>query len=98
MTVFESFKIKNIDELAEWLDDNWMDDDSPWILWWDKKYCDNCECVLCEAPYYFGGQIECSYCEVNDRCRFFEDRHIDDILDNKAIAKMWLESEVNDGI
>lgn len=98
MTVFESFKNKNLDELAKWLSDNWESDNSPWCLWWDRKYCDNCEGIICDAPWLYSGEIECSYCEVNDKCRFFEDRHIDSILDDVVIAKMWLESEVEDGV
>ena len=38
MTVFESFKTKNIDELAEWLSEHCMFDTAPWWNFWDENY------------------------------------------------------------
>lgn len=84
MTVYESFKSKSIDELAEWLDKHVIDD-SPWIGWFDRKYCNKCDAVHYEDDDY-------SWCELNGKCRFFQD--MPNIPDNKQIIKMWLEREI----
>ena len=84
MTVYEYFMSKSIDELAEWLNEN-IADDSPWISWWDRKYCNKCDGVLYEGSEY-------GWCELNNKCKFFQD--MDGIPDNKQIIKMWLEREI----
>lgn len=90
MTIFENFKNKNIDELADWFHEYCSFDDAPWWRWWDEKYCKKCEpkTVYVEA---FDRECECAWCELNSNCRFFLD--MDDIPDEKQIIKMWLESE-----
>lgn len=86
-------KLKNMstEDLAEWLDQYGQFDNSPWITWFDQKYCKNCEDIMCK---YENGEREfpCSYCEVYDTCKFFPDLH--EVPDNKMIIKMWLEMEV----
>lgn len=91
MTNYEHITHMRVDEMAKWIDKYGMFDNSPWMSWFDQKYCKNCEDIMCK---YEAGTREfpCSYCEVYDTCRFFQD--LDDILDNKMIIKMWLESEV----
>jgi len=104
MTNFESIKQMSIDELAEWLDEYGQFDCSPWSEWFSKKYCANCESVKCKyedtektlgfTPYRFGyydGNVECSYCELEKKCRFFPD--LKDVPDNLEIIKMWLTKE-----
>ena len=90
-TVFDKFKSMNIDNLAEFLDKYGMFDNSPWMTWFDKQYCSNCESIMC---HYEDSTHEfpCSYCEWNGNCKFFPD--LDEAPDNKMIVKMWLESEV----
>ena len=46
--VFDKFKSMNIDELAEWLDKYGMFDNSPWMSWFDQKYCKGCEDIMCK--------------------------------------------------
>lgn len=89
MTVYESFKSKSIDELAEWLDKHVIDD-SPWISYFDRKYCNKCKPIHCEDGDCGSGEY--SWCELNGKCRFFQD--MPDIPDNKQIIKMWLEREI----
>lgn len=101
MTVFESFKTKNVDEIAEWLDKNGIYDGSPWMHWWDKNYCSKCETVIDYVPDDEGEEtwhigMECAWCELHDKCRFFQD--MDDMPDNKQIIKLWLESEIEIGM
>lgn len=91
MTKFESIKSKNIDELAEWLDKHGMYSGSPWMIWWDKNYCQKCEAEYTYSKV-FKKEIECGWCEVNGKCRYFQD--MDDIPDNEEVIKMWLETEV----
>lgn len=91
MTYFDILKSMDIHQFAEWLDENCRFDDSPWIAWWDAKYCKNCEPIMC---CYKGSNREfpCSWCEIEHNCKFFQ--NIDEVPNNKEIIKMWLESEV----
>lgn len=92
LTWFEKIKLMDIDEFAEWLDENGQFDGSPWSAWWDKTYCKNCESIMC---HYEGSELEfpCAWCEINEnKCKFFPE--MDDVPDSKEIVKMWLESEV----
>ena len=90
MTVFDGMKSKNIDEFAEWLDKYGQFDGSSWMEWFDSNYCSKCEPIMC---HYKVSEIEipCSWCELNDKCKYFPD--MDHSPDNKDIIKMWLESE-----
>lgn len=91
MTVFESIKCKNIDELAEWLDEYGIQDFSPWSNWFDRNFCKNCEIID------KGDIFEYSWCELNDgKCKFFQD--MDEAPWGKQIVRMWLESEDNNGV
>ncbi len=104
MTNFKRLQTMTIDELAEWLDENGMFDNSPWSEWFNKTYCDKCESIKCKyvdaeeklgfTPYIFGsysGDLECAYCELEKKCRFFTD--LEDIPDNKKVIEMWLIEE-----
>lgn len=89
MNVFEKIKSKNIDELTKWLNEYGAVDDAPWIEWWDNVYCGNCDSELIDHPLF--GETECAWCELHNKCRFFEE--LNNIPDNKQIIKLWLESE-----
>ena len=91
MTQFEKFKNMDIDHLAEWIDEYGQFDSSPWMSWFDEKYCKNCPDII----YKYADdsrEFPCSYCEVYNTCKFFPD--LDEVPDNKMIIKMWLGSEV----
>ena len=90
MTIFESIKSKNIDELTERIDEYGMYDCSPWIDWFDSTYCQQCSE---ESFYDEESDVEtvCTYCEYYNKCRFFE--HMDEVPDSKQIIKMWLKLE-----
>jgi hypothetical protein len=88
MTVFEDITSKNIDEFAKWLNENGSDN-SPWILWFDEKYCRKCKGVPINESEPWK---KCAWCELHNKCRFFAD--IESVPDCLQIAKMWLESEV----
>lgn len=90
MTVYENIKSKNIDEFAEWLDKYGFYEDSPWMDWWNKNYCGKCESEIVFAPY-LNHNIECCWCELNNRCKFFPE--MDKQPSSKEMIKMWLESE-----
>ncbi len=102
MTNLEKIKNMSIDELAEWLDKNGMFDNSPWMNLFNEKYCAKCESIKCKyadaeeklgiTPFSYSGEIECAYCELENKCRFFPE--LDDVPDNKEMIKMWLEEEV----
>lgn len=101
MTNFRKLQSMSIDELAEWLDENGVVDNSPWVLHFNNKYCANCESVVCKyedaervvgfKPFY-DDEVECAYCEVYGKCRYFEDR--DEVPDGVEMVKLWLNSEV----
>lgn len=84
MNKFDGIMSMNIDELAEWLANNWLHDNNPSINWFDDKYCKKCEPVIIDGYEY-------AWCEVNHKCRYFQD--IDDIPDCTHMTKLWLESE-----
>ena len=90
MTVFESIKSKNIDELSEWLDKYGAMDCSPWTKWFDENYCSKCEA---EEIYVsaIDAKHECAWCELHGKCKYFQE--MNDIPDNKQVIKMWLETE-----
>jgi hypothetical protein len=92
MTVFESIKSKNIDEIVDWLDEYGDFDGSPWMKYFNENYCGKCETIMC---HYENSDKEfpCSWCELFKKCKFF--RQMDDIPDNKDIIKMWLESSID---
>ena len=101
MTLFDKFKSMTIDELAEFIDEYGMYDNTPWMNWWDKNYCDKCESIKLDydetqkilniVPFFKEAKIECAYCEVYNKCRYFLDN--DDVPSTKDIIKMWLEAE-----
>ena len=85
MTNFEKLKSMNEEEMSEFLDSIISVDDNPWIDWFNKKYCENCETI--EVNHY--AHINCSYCEVNGNCKYFQDK--DDIPNNKEMIELWLK-------
>jgi hypothetical protein len=105
MTIFESINSKNIDEFAKWLDKYGAYEDLSWMKWWNENYCQKCEMVTIPREEYarivgwklcsdYHGNIDCGYCEVNGRCRYFED--MDEVPDSIEIIKLWLETEAED--
>jgi hypothetical protein len=107
MTNIEKLKAMTLDELAEWLDKNGMFDNSPWMNWFNKNYCEKCESIKIaytdvkeklNLEPWFGHTIECAFCELADesgvkKCRFFPE--FDDVPDNKEMIKMWLSEEAD---
>lgn len=90
MTNFEKLKSMNEEEISEFLDSIANIYDSPWIVWFNKKYCENCETIK-RYTRYPDICCDCTYCEVNGNCRYFQDK--DDIPDNKEMIELWLASE-----
>lgn len=90
MTVFDNFKSRTVDELAEWLNEYCAYDCAPWIFWFDTTYCKNCEPEIVESDCH--RNMEYGWCELNGKCRYFQ--HMNEIPNNKQVIKMWLEREV----
>lgn len=90
MTVFDSIKNKNIDELVDWIDEHFDFDNAPYWRWWDENYCKKCEPIE-TGTNVFGYPLEHAYCEVYGNCKFFKD--MKEIPNSKQTIKMWLESE-----
>ena len=93
MTNFRKIQSMSVEELAKWLDQNGMWDNSPWSKWFDSTYCQRCESVKATVDDYFGHR-ECkfAYCELEKKCRYFDD--YDEVPDGVEMAKLWLEAEV----
>lgn len=91
MTMFENLQSMNIDQFAEWFEENCLHDDDPCIEWFNKTYCKNCEPVVNKNE--MGYKMEYGYCELNGKCRYFKD--MNEMSSNKETIKMWLESECN---
>lgn len=92
MTNFEKIHNMNIDELSEWLDKYGIFDGGPWIEWFNKTYCNNCEEIMCHYEGFQEREFPCSYCELEYHCRYFPD--MNDTPNNKDMIKMWLTMEV----
>lgn len=91
MTVFEKIKAMDVDEFATWFDESCTHDDDPSIKWWNDTYCAKCESVTGRFVDS-EREMEFAYCELYDRCRFFQD--MDHVPSSEEMIKMWLESEV----
>ena len=86
----DKIKSKSLDEFAEWLDKYGAFDDSPWLNWWNENYCSKCDSEVIKT-LIFENETECAWCELHNKCRFFQD--MDEVPDSKQMIKMWLESE-----
>jgi hypothetical protein len=103
MTNLKHIQSMSLEDFAEWLDEHGQFDDSPWMHWFAQKYCDKCESIKCryqDVEQLLGfdamsseREVECAYCEVYGKCKYFEE--IDDIPNNLEIIKMWLNKEAD---
>ena len=48
MNNFEKLKSMSAEELAEWFDKYIAFDNAPYMIWFDQKYCKNCEPIMCK--------------------------------------------------
>ena len=88
MTNYEKIQSMSLDELERWLFAYGIVE-GPWNEWFSKKYCDKCEPIRVTVPDLGNKQCDCSFCEINDYCRFFEN-HKGGV---PSEIKLWLESE-----
>ena len=95
MNTYEKIKSMSIEELTDWIDKYGQFDDSPWMEWFDKTYCKNCESIKCHSKPS-SAEIPCAYCELHDNCKFFP--NIEHIPDTKDIVRMWLETEADKSV
>ena len=101
MTNFEKIKAMSLEDIAKFIDEHGMYDDTPWMNWWDKNYCDKCESVILNfedtkkilglTPFYEDNETECAYCEVHHKCKYFP--NLEEEPSMFDIVKMWLEAE-----
>ena len=92
MTNYEKLTKMTIKQLANWLDKYGKFDCSPWMTWFDINYCQKCDPEIVTVPAFNNSEAECSYCELNHKCRLFP--KIKEEPSNLDIIKMWLEQEV----
>ena len=100
ITHYSHITSMSIEELAKWLDEHGQFDGSPWLEWFDKKYCKNCESitlspeeakVTLDFEHFYYIESTCAYCELRHECRFFPGR---ETPDNEDIITMWLKEAV----
>lgn len=99
MTRYEKMSSFSIDELTEWIYEYGHHDDSPWMTWFDKKYCTNCTPIRLTREevreknlgleMWYSDSREFSYCEVNHKCRFFDEEP-----NLTFTIRTWLEEEI----
>ena len=88
MTNIEKLRAMSLDEFSLWLDENGLFDNSPWMNWFDKEYCENCEAE--KVMMGNGNVCSCAHCEVHNFCRYFSNS---EVPSNYDIIKMWLKRE-----
>lgn len=93
MRRIDKIKSLSLDKFADWLDKYGMFEDSPWLNWWNETYCNNCKSEIVRVVEN-GREMECAWCEIYDKCKFFQD--MKSAPDTKQIIKMWLEGESDD--
>ena len=92
MSNFEKLKSMSVEEFATWLDKHLAFDDAPQTLWFAETYCGKCDPVEGEWEGTYGThKCKFAYCELNHKCRYFQD--LPDVPDGVDVVKMWLESE-----
>lgn len=96
MTNKDKLSKMSLEELAEWLDKYGDFDCSPWMTWFDTNYCQKCDPEIVAVPTFINSEAECSYCELNHKCRFFPE--IKEEPSNFDIIKMWLALESEEHI
>lgn len=95
MKMIDKIRHMNTYEFADWLDEYVELYSAPWTKWFDKNFCKKCYAEIIHNAYT-DRMMECSWCELNGKCKFFQE--LDDIPSDKQIIRMWLNSEVNDGV
>lgn len=93
MTQFEALKEKNLVEFAQWLLELQDSSEFPWDVWFNENYCKKCDSIfkVVSNPFYPSKQMtqECSFCEINNCCRFFPEY---EMLPSEKIIELWLVS------
>ena len=102
VTNYNKIVSMSIEELAHWLDKHGLFEESPWMSWFNTKYCNNCESVIVlkeksleTLGFNTYHDAECAYCEVNKDCRFFPGT---EVPSTEEIIKMWLKEDFNNDL
>lgn len=90
MTKYEQLVSSSLEGLADWLDMYGQFEGSPWMTWFNNKYCENCEPIKCKYPEGTH-EFNCSYCESEGKCKFFLD--MEETPSNRDIIELWLREE-----
>ena len=83
-------------EFAQWLKEYCDNDEAPWRTWFNDTYCAECPGEIVQYTYK-GGQVHecpCTWCEVHDKCYFFQDSDVKRPPSILNMIEMWLRAEV----
>lgn len=103
MTRYDKFISASLEALATWIDEHGQFNGSPWMEWFNRNYCSNCEPIHIKKEdskdvlgfdLMFVNETTCSYCEVHHKCRYFPEYN--DVISNCDIIKLWLQQEIED--
>ena len=89
-------------EFAQWLDLYGNFEGAPWMIWFNKMYCDQCPSTTVSYTYKNGEKHECpcAWCEVHDGCIYFPERTSKEPPSSLEIIELWLcaEAEENENL
>lgn len=90
MKNIELLQSMSVEELTAWLDKHGQFENSPWMKWFDKNYCEECEVEIAYVPE-FDREVKCSWCELHGKCKYFQE--MEDVIDGKKIIEAWLKAD-----
>lgn len=90
MTNLENIRKMSAEALAQYLGALGSLETSPWMVWWNKRYCNECESVKTYVPY-LDKEADCAFCELENQCRFFPE--LSEGPDIDQIIVLWLKAE-----
>lgn len=88
MTNFEFIHSMDIETFAKFLNTLGFDG-TPWVEWFNRKYCNKCEGVKAKVDYD-DNEHEFSYCELEHKCHYVDDDSWEDPLTN---VLNWLKDD-----
>ena len=90
MNKYDQLISSSLEGLADWLAINGQFEGSPWMTWFNNKYCENCESIKCKYPEGTH-DFNVAYCEWEKKCKFFPE--MEEPPSIRDIIELWLREE-----